>query len=97
ITARDYELQMQAYAHAVRELIPSINKIRVTLHFLEPNVEAHLSDELLDPSRCEQAIDNAMLNIVTSADPAEFPVKTAPHCRMCNFLRVCNPGKEYLR
>ena len=97
ITARDYELQMQAYAHAVRELIPSINKIRVTLHFLEPNVEAHLSDELLEPSRCEQAIDNAMLNIVTSADPAEFPVKTAPHCRMCNFLRVCNPGKEYLR
>ncbi|HKR13984.1 MAG TPA: UvrD-helicase domain-containing protein [Pyrinomonadaceae bacterium] len=97
ITARDYELQMQAYAHAVRELIPAIKKIRVTLHFLEPNVEAHLSDELLEPSRCEQAIDNAMHNIVTSADPAEFPVKTAPHCRMCNFLRVCNPGKEYLR
>jgi ATP-dependent helicase/nuclease subunit A len=97
ITARDYELQMQAYAHAVRELIPAVSKIRVTLHFLEPNVEAHLSDELLEPSRCEQAIDNAMHNIVTSADPAEFPVKTAPHCRMCNFLRVCNPGKEYLR
>jgi ATP-dependent helicase/nuclease subunit A len=97
ITARDYELQMQAYAHAVRELIPSIKRIRVTLHFLEPNVEAHLSDELLDPLRCEQAIDKAMLSIVTSADPSEFPVKTAPHCRMCNFLRVCNPGKEYLR
>jgi hypothetical protein len=97
ITARDYELQMQAYAHAVRELIPSIQKVRVTLHFLQPNVEVHLSDELLDPSRCEQAIDNAMLRIVTSADPVQFPVKTAPHCRVCNFLRICNPGKEYLR
>ena len=25
--------------------------IRVTLHFLEPNVEVHLSDELLEPAR----------------------------------------------
>src|SRR5688500_4359225 len=51
ITARDYQLQMQAYAHAVRELIPSLatSKIRVTLHFLDPNVETHLSDELLEP------------------------------------------------
>lgn len=97
ITARDYELQMQAYAHAVRELIPSIKRVRVTLHFLQPNVEVHLSDELLDPVRCEQAIDSAMMRIVTSADPVQFPVKTAPHCRMCNFLRICNAGKEYLR
>ncbi len=97
INARDYEVQMQAYAHAVRELIPAIKRVRVTLHFLQPNVEVHLSNELLDPSRCEQAIDSAMLRIVTSADPAQFPVKTAPHCRMCNFLRICNSGKEYLR
>ncbi|HEU4767322.1 MAG TPA: PD-(D/E)XK nuclease family protein, partial [Pyrinomonadaceae bacterium] len=97
ITARDYELQMQAYAYAIRELIPSIERVRVTLHFLQPNVEVHLSDELLDPLRCEQAIDNAMLRIVTSADPVEFPVKPAPHCRVCNFLRICNAGKEYLR
>jgi hypothetical protein len=99
ITARDYQLQMQAYAHAVRELIPSLaaSRIRVTLHFLDPNVETHLSDELLEPARCARAIDEAMMRIVTSADPAHFPVKTAPHCRMCNFLRVCTAGKEYLR
>jgi RecB family exonuclease len=99
ITARDYELQMQAYAQAVRELVPSLanSKIRVTLHFLDPNVESHLSDELLNPDRCARAIDEAMMRIVTSADPAHFPVKTAPHCRMCNFLRVCTAGKEYLR
>ena len=99
ITARDYELQMQAYAHAVRELVPSLanSKIRVTLHFLDPNVESHLPDELLNADRCARAIDEAMMRIVTSADPSHFPVKTAPHCRMCNFLRVCTAGKEYLR
>src|SRR5688500_2089540 len=99
ITARDYQLQMQAYAHAVRELVPSLanSNIRVTLHFLDPNVEIHLSDELLDPARCARSIDEAMMRIVTSADPAHFPVKTAPHCRMCNFLRVCTAGREYLR
>ena len=99
ITAHDYELQMQAYAHAVRELVPSLanSKVRVTLHFLDPNVETHLSEELLKPERCARAIDEAMMRIVTSANPSHFPVKTAPHCRMCNFLRVCTAGKEYLR
>jgi ATP-dependent exoDNAse (exonuclease V) beta subunit len=99
ITARDYQLQMQAYAHAVRRLVPSLanSKIRVTLHFLDPNVESHLSDELLEPARCARAIDEAMMRIVTSGNPSHFPVKTAPHCRMCNFLRVCTAGREYLR
>ncbi len=99
ITAHDYELQMQAYALAVRELLPALAGagIRVTLHFLDPNVETHLSKELLEPARCAQAVDEAMLRIVTSAEPTEFPVKPAPHCRMCNFLRICNAGKEYLR
>ena len=97
--AEDYELQMQGYALAVRELLPSLagGKLRVTLHFLEPNVEVHLADELLEPSRCEQAIDEAMQRTIYSADPADFPVKTAPHCRMCNFLRVCTAGKEWVR
>ena len=99
ITAHDYELQMQAYALAVRELLPSLANagIRVTLHFLDPNVETHLAKDLLEPARCEQAVDEAMLRIVTSAEPTQFPVKPAPHCRMCNFLRICNAGKDYLR
>jgi ATP-dependent helicase/nuclease subunit A len=97
--AEDYELQMQGYALAVRELLPSLGggKLRVTLHFLEPNVEIHLADELLEPARCEQAIDEAMQRTIYSSDPANFPVKTAPHCRMCNFLRVCTAGKEWVR
>ncbi len=98
-TARDYQLQMQAYALAVRELIPSLatSKICVTLHFLEPNLEVHLPDELLEPVACKQAIDQAMLQIISSSEPVQFPVKTASHCRMCNFLRVCFPGREHLR
>ena len=97
--AEDYELQMQGYALAVRELLPSLaaSKLRVTLHFLEPNVEVHLADELLDPARCAHAIDEAMQRSIYSSDPADFPVKTAPHCRMCNFLRVCAAGKEWVR
>jgi ATP-dependent helicase/nuclease subunit A len=98
-TTEDYQLQMQAYALAVRSLVPGVAEkdLRVTLHFLEPNVEVHLSDELLNPARCEAAVDEAMLRIITSAGPQDFPVKPAPHCRACNFLRLCTAGKEWIR
>ncbi|HET6976910.1 MAG TPA: UvrD-helicase domain-containing protein [Pyrinomonadaceae bacterium] len=97
--AEDYQLQMQAYALAVRELLPSLSnaKIRVTLHFLDPNVEVNLADELLERVHCEQAIDEGMQRTIFSSDPANFPVKTAPHCRMCNFLSVCTAGKDWIR
>ncbi|HET9478635.1 MAG TPA: hypothetical protein VFO72_04795, partial [Pyrinomonadaceae bacterium] len=97
-TSEDYELQMQSYVLAVRELVPSLSdaNIRVTLHFLDPNIEVHLAGELLDPARCAAAVDEAMLRIVSSADPVDFPVKTAAHCRACNFLRLCAAGREFL-
>jgi ATP-dependent helicase/nuclease subunit A len=97
--AEDYELQMQGYALAVRELLPSLAdaKIRVTLHFLHPNVEVHLADELLEPARSREAVDEAMQRTIYSSDPADFPVRTAPHCHMCNFLRLCAAGKEWVR
>jgi hypothetical protein len=97
--ARDYQLQMQSYALAVRELLPSFEdaRVRVTLHFLEPNVEFQLGEELLEPGACERVIDEAMLQIISSSQPTQFPVITAPHCRMCNFLRVCTAGREWLR
>ena len=96
--AEDYQLQMQAYALAVRELLPSLAgaNVRVTLHFLDPNVEVHLADELLEPARCEQAVDEGMQRTIFSSDPTNFPVKTAPHCRMCNFLSVCEAGKKWV-
>ena len=98
-TSADYELQMQSYALAVRELLPSLAnvKLRVTLHFLQPNVELHLADELLAPAACAAAIDAAMLRIISSSDPAHFPVKPAPHCHACNFLSLCSAGKEWVR
>ena len=97
--AEDYELQMQAYALAVRELVPEFRdrKMRVTLHFLAPNVEVRLASALLAPARCEQAVDAAMQGSIFSSNPVDFPPKTAPHCRMCNFLRVCKAGKEWVR
>jgi hypothetical protein len=97
--AHDYRLQMQSYALAVRELLPSLAnaRVRVTLHFLEPNVEFQLGEELLEPAACEEVIDEAMLQILSSSEPAQFPVVPAPHCRMCNFLRVCTAGRAWLQ
>ena len=101
IAASDYELQMQAYALAVVELMPSlaqaVSSITSTLHFLEPNVEFHLADNLLDLGTCMRAIDNAMMEIVSSSKPAHFPVRPATHCRMCNFLGICPAGRDWLR
>ncbi|HEV2827777.1 MAG TPA: 3'-5' exonuclease, partial [Pyrinomonadaceae bacterium] len=100
IAALDYELQMQAYVLAVRELVPSLtpgSMVISTLHFLEPNVEFHLTSDLLSPEACKRAIDDAMLKIVSSGKPDEFPVHTATHCRMCNFLGICKAGRDWVR
>ncbi len=101
IAASDYQLQMQAYALAVSELMPDLmqpgSAIISTLHFLDPNVEFHLDADLLSPDVCARAIDEAMMEIVSSGEPGLFPVRTAAHCRMCNFLGICPAGREWLR
>jgi len=101
IAASDYQLQMQAYALAVGELLPELTQagssIISTLHFLDPNVEFHLDSDLLSPDACVRAIDAAMSNIISSRKPAQFPVRTATHCRMCNFLGICQAGREWVR
>ena len=101
IAASDYQLQMQAYALAVSELIPSLTATRSsivsTLHFLDPNVESHLDADLLSPDACRRAIDAAMLAIVSAGEPADFPVRTAAHCRRCSFLGICPAGREHVR
>jgi ATP-dependent helicase/nuclease subunit A len=99
IAAHDYQLQMQAYALAIRELLPSLkdSTIRVTLHFLEPNLEFHLADELLASPTCEAAIDSAMDDILRSSQPQDFPVNPATHCRTCSFLKVCVAGQEFVQ
>ncbi|MGH9958379.1 MAG: 3'-5' exonuclease, partial [Pyrinomonadaceae bacterium] len=91
VAASDYQLQMQAYALAVRDLLPhvAIKQIRATLHFLQPDIEFHLSDALLSRDVCAQALDDAMLAVISSREPHEFPVRPEVHCRMCNFLDVC--------
>jgi len=97
--AKDYQLQMQAYALAIHELLPKVggSKIRITLHFLEPNLEFSLDDSLLETDTCKAAIDSAMFDIISSAQPQDFPVKPELHCRTCNFLRVCAAGREFVQ
>jgi hypothetical protein len=101
ILASDYQLQMQAYALAVTELMPQLIaqgcSITSTLHFLDPNVEIRLEADLLLPDACRSAIDAAMLDIISSRQPTEFPVRPAAHCRMCNFLSICPEGRAWVR
>jgi ATP-dependent exoDNAse (exonuclease V) beta subunit len=94
--AADYKAQMQAYALAVRELMPDVPSVRVTLHFLDPDVEVSLSGELLDRDVCAKAMDEAMLRLVSSSKPEEFPPSPADHCRMCKFVELCLPGRRWL-
>ncbi|HKR61087.1 MAG TPA: PD-(D/E)XK nuclease family protein, partial [Pyrinomonadaceae bacterium] len=99
IVASDYQLQMQAYALAVHELLPELVKrgtVRATLHFLHPNVEWTLTDEMLQPEVCAAAIDEAMLRIINSCGAEDFPVRPARHCGMCSFLRICYAGRQEL-
>jgi ATP-dependent helicase/nuclease subunit A len=103
LVARDYQLQMQSYALALRELLPSdarINKLRATLHFIDPNVEISLPANLLEEEACRRAIDEAMLSISEldgTLQPDLFPPLPASHCRICNFLELCPAGRDWLR
>jgi len=101
MAAFDYQLQMQAYALAVGELMPALSaagsSVRCTLHFLDPALEFRIDSQLLSQAAAMQAIDDAMISIVSSVAPGEFPVKPANHCRMCNFLGICPAGREWVR
>src|SRR5207248_2613194 len=68
--ADDYQLQMQAYALALRELLPAnvtLRSLRATLHFIDPNVEVAVAGALLDHDTCVGAIDDAM-NTIAALD-----------------------------
>ena len=101
--ARDYRLQMQGYALALRELLPQdahINSLRATLHFIHPNVEAIVPNELLEFETCARAIDDAMSEIASldgTLEMEHFPPIANSHCRICNFLSFCSAGREWLR
>ena len=100
VLARDYQLQMQSYALAVQELLPALmgnGRLIVTLHFLAPNVEYRFSDELLSRSACSDAIDHSMLQLISASEPEHFPVRPEIHCRMCNFLHICEAGRRLVR
>ena len=94
--AADYRLQMQAYALAIREMAPQIARVSVTLHFLDPNLEVTLDDELLEAEACARAVDEAADAMFSSTSAESFPVNPAVHCRTCAFLRLCPSGRQAL-
>ena len=95
-TAAEYQIQMQAYALAARDLIPEALDVRVTLHFLSPDIEVCLPDELLGRDACAAAIDETMEALVSSSLPGDFEANPAVHCRVCNFIDLCSPGRQWL-
>lgn len=95
--AVEYRVQMQSYALAARDLMPGVSEVRVTLHFLDPDVEVCLPDELLEREVCARAIDEIMAALVSSVLPESFPANAASHCRVCNFVEMCDAGREFLR
>jgi ATP-dependent helicase/nuclease subunit A len=97
--AADYELQMQGYSLAARELLPGmkLKDVKATLHFLDPNVDLQLPADLLEYQVCSEAVDEAMREIVLAREPEQFPVRPATHCRTCNFLGICPAGQAWLR
>jgi len=100
LAARDYELQMQVYALAIRQLMPQVagsGPLKATLHFLQPNVEFTLDSDLLTISACTEALDAVVLRLMQSKEPNEFPVLPARHCYMCNFLEACREGRDWTR
>jgi ATP-dependent helicase/nuclease subunit A len=102
VVAHDYQLQMQSYALALRELLPpdvKVNTLRATLHFIDPNIETSVPAALLDQETCARAIDEAMLSIAKldgALDADLFPPLPAAHCRICNFLELCPAGREWM-
>ena len=114
VLAADYQLQMQAYALALRELLGiktgsgsdrvrsslTINSLRATLHFLDPNIEISLAASFLEQEVCSRAIDEAMTTITSLEgllDAERFPPFPAIHCRICNFRDLCPAGRDWLR
>ena len=101
--ACDYRLQMQSYALALRTLLPAnvkINSLRATLHFIDPNLEVSLPENLLELDTCASMIDDAITQIAALEgilDAETFPPAPATHCRMCNFRDLCPAGREWLR
>ena len=100
LAARDYQLQMQAYALAIHQLLPELassGRIRATLHFLQPNVEFTLDSGLLTSRTCAEALDSAVVKLMESRNSETFPVLPARHCLMCNFLDACHAGRDWIR
>ncbi len=100
--ANDYQLQMQGYALALRELLSAdvhIQSLRATLHFIEPQIEFSVPAASLEEVICARNVDEAMTLIALlegTLDADQFPPLPATHCRTCNFLEMCPAGKEWL-
>ncbi|MGH9897522.1 MAG: UvrD-helicase domain-containing protein, partial [Pyrinomonadaceae bacterium] len=95
--ANEYLLQMQAYALAVRELVPDVGTVKLTLHFLGAGIEVHLDGEKsVSAEECASAIDGILMEMISASSRSNFPAHPGSYCRMCNFLEICHQGREHV-
>ena len=92
----DYQLQMQAYALAVHRLTSGIDQLKVTLHFLDPNLEVSLPEQLLREDACIAAVEETIETLTDRDAPGDFPPAPAAHCQSCRYLELCPPGRAWL-
>jgi ATP-dependent helicase/nuclease subunit A len=90
---QQYLLQMQCYALAAHLLIPDINELKATLHFLDKEREYPIQSSLLDGSVCGVAVDKVMTTLNQKMNFEDFVPRTGEHCRRCSYLSVCPSGR----
>jgi hypothetical protein len=96
LIAEAYKLQMQLYALAVRRLLPQVNMVSATLHFLEADGAYSYPDSDMDFETCKASCSRAISNLAAAERNRQFQPHVGVHCRRCGFLEYCIEGKSAL-
>lgn len=90
-----YRMQMQAYALAVRRLVPNVTSVSALLVALSagPDVDISVDPRYLEPGVAEDALGEVLGRIRRAGvDPQNFPARTGPQCLTCAHLQICPDG-----
>jgi ATP-dependent helicase/nuclease subunit A len=91
-----YRLQMQAYAFAVRSVLPGATGVNATLHFLDGDVEYAIEAGYLTGEASKAAVDAVLGRMDGSRKLEDFAPRAGEHCRRCGFLKLCAAGSRAL-
>ena len=90
------DVQLQAYAVAAREAAlgaPAPESLRVSFLYLGDGwktIDQEVNDEWLDRAKSH------ILDLVSRIEGSRFEATPSMSCRGCDFLHVCDEGKQFL-